>query len=299
MKKFFAIYALPPSLVETPLFADQSEPARALENGHKIAVAQDGADVDLTVWAAKYAPRFQIVTALIKRAPEIFTSRVKGVKHHIICPNWGEHITGGVDSTGSFAVNASDLPQAGLPQITSGFVIKCMHNGCAGRDRLDHIAAMLADGTLAAEDLTNERFLLPEEPPIDISGLRTRAEIETEGASRSEGDKSNDWPPPRPSKPSGQLSAYGEAALDNAVRRIISAGSGEQEVTLNTETYCIGTLVGGGEIPESLGLDAMQWAARKMPSFDGYRPWRAAALETKVRKAFDDGVASPKAAPNG
>jgi putative DNA primase/helicase len=105
-------------------------------------------------------------------------------------------------------------------------------------------------------------------------------------------------PPPRPSKPSGQLSAYGEAALDNAVRRIISAGSGEQEVTLNTETYCIGTLVGGGEIPESLGLDAMQWAARKMHSFDGYRPWRAAALETKVRKAFDDGMASPKAAPN-
>lgn len=109
-------------------------------------------------------------------------------------------------------------------------------------------------------------------------------------------------PPPqqrRPSKPSGQLSAYGEAALDNAVKRIISAGAGEQEVTLNTEAYCIGTLVSGGEIPEALGLEAMHWAARKMPSFDDYRPWQASALERKVNKALADGMTNPKAAPNG
>ena len=298
MSEYLDIFALEGVVVEGPLIEARPGTARAASTGgHKTATTKDGEIVDLTVWAAKYAPRFQLVAALRKRTPGIFTSQVKGVKHQIRCPNSERHGTPG--DGGTFAVNASDLPQAGLSRITSGFVIHCSHNGCAGRDRLDHIAAMLADGTLAAEDLTNEEFLLPEEPPIDISGLRTRAEIETEGASRSEGDKSNDWPPPRPSKPSGQLSAYGEAALDNAVRRIISAGSGEQEVTLNTETYCIGTLVGGGEIPESLGLDAMQWAARKMPSFDGYRPWRAAALETKVRKAFDDGVASPKAAPNG
>ena len=104
---------------------------------------------------------------------------------------------------------------------------------------------------------------------------------------------------PRPSKSTGQLSAYGEAALDNAVKRIISAGAGEQEVTLNTEVYCIGTLVSGGEIPEALGLEAMLWAARKMQSFDNYRPWQASALERKVYKAFADGMTNPKAAPNG
>ena len=103
---------------------------------------------------------------------------------------------------------------------------------------------------------------------------------------------------PRPSKPTDQFSAYGEAALDNAVNRIISAGAGEQEVTLNTEVYCIGTLVSGGEIPEVLGLAAMLWAARKMPSFDAYKPWQASALERKVCKAFADGMANPKAAPN-
>lgn len=103
----------------------------------------------------------------------------------------------------------------------------------------------------------------------------------------------------RPPKPSSRLSAYGEAALDNAVRRIINAGAGEQEVTLNTEVYCIGTLVGGGEIPETLGLEALLWAARKVPSFDAHRPWNALELERKVRKAFDEGMANPKAAPNG
>ena len=196
MSKLLDIFSLPAAVVETPLFADPPKPERAASTGgHETATTKDGEIVDLTVWAAKYAPRFQIVTALKKRAPEIFTPRVRGVKHHIICPNSGEHITGGVDSTGTFAVNASDLHKAGLPQITSGFVIKCMHNGCAGRDRLDHIAAMLANGTLAAEDLTSEEFLLPEESPIDLSGLKTRAEIEAEGASGPEGDKSNDWPP--------------------------------------------------------------------------------------------------------
>ena len=103
---------------------------------------------------------------------------------------------------------------------------------------------------------------------------------------------------PRPSKSTGRLSAYGEAALDNAVRRIIGARAGEQEVTLNTEVYCIGKLARAGQIPEALGLEAMRWAARKMPSFDDYRPWQASALERKVCKAFADGMANPKGAPN-
>jgi hypothetical protein len=208
MSEYLDIFALEGVVVEGPLFEARPGTARAASTGgHKTATTKDGEVIDLTVWAAKYARRFQLVAALKKRAPSIFTPRVKGVKHHIRCPNTGDHITGGADVSGTFIVNAGDLSKAGLPQITSGFVIHCSHNGCAGRDRLDHIAAMLADGTLAAEDLTNERFLLPEEPPIDISGLRTRAETEAEGASvsesdksnegtsGSEGDKSNDWPP--------------------------------------------------------------------------------------------------------
>lgn len=98
---------------------------------------------------------------------------------------------------------------------------------------------------------------------------------------------------------SGELTTYGEAALDNAVRRIISAGAGEQEVKLNNEVYCIGTLAGGGEIPQDLGLNAMLLAARNLPSLDHHRPWRTDELEQKVRRAFNDGMAHPKAAPYG
>ncbi len=195
MSNYLDIFTLPAAVVEASLFAEHPEPAA---NGHKTVITSDGEVIDLTVWTAQYGPRFQLVDALKMRMPGIFTPRVKGVKHHIRCPNTGDHITGGADVSGTFIVNAGDLPKAGLPQITRGFVIHCSHNGCAGRDRLDHIAAMLADGTLAAEDLTNEEFLLPEELPIDISGLRTRAEAQAEGASGSEGDKSNDWPPPIP-----------------------------------------------------------------------------------------------------
>ena len=185
MSEYLDIFALEGVVVEGPLFEARPGTARAASTGgHKTATTKDGEIVDLTVWAAKYAPRFQLVAALRKRTPGIFTSRVKGVKHDIRCPNSERHGTPG--DGGTFAVNASDLPQAGLSRITSGFVIHCSHNGCAGRDRLDHIAAMLADGTLAADDLTNEQFLLPEEPPIDISDLRTRAETEAEGTSRSE-----------------------------------------------------------------------------------------------------------------
>ena len=196
MSEYLDIFALEGVFVEGPLFEAQPGTARAASTGgRKTATTKDGENVDLTVWAAKYAPRLQLVLALKKRAPEIFTPRVSGVKHHIRCPNSERHGTPG--DGGTFAVNAGDLPQAGLTRITSGFVIHCSHNGCAGRDRLDHIAAMLAEGTLAADDLTNEEFLLPEEPPIDISGLRTRAEIETEGASGSEAGAAR-WAAPVP-----------------------------------------------------------------------------------------------------
>ncbi len=104
---------------------------------------------------------------------------------------------------------------------------------------------------------------------------------------------------PLPSRTSGELTPYGEAALDNAFARIFNAAPGAQEVTLNTESYCIGALVGGGEIPPDLGIGAMLLAARSLPSFDHHRPWRTDELEQKARRAFNDGLAHPKAAPHG
>lgn len=97
---------------------------------------------------------------------------------------------------------------------------------------------------------------------------------------------------------SGGLSRYGEVALDNAIRRIVTAGPGSQEATLNTECYSVGRLVGGAVIPASLALDALLWAAGRMPSHDARRPWRARELDRKVRDAFTDGLRQPRGIPD-
>ena len=118
MSEYLDIFAL--ESVEASLFNSHTPAERAASsNKHKTATTKDGEIVDLTVWAAKYAPRFQLVLALKKRTPDIFTSRVKGVKHDIRCPHSEWHSTPG--DGGTFAVNAGDLPQAGLSRITSGF----------------------------------------------------------------------------------------------------------------------------------------------------------------------------------
>ena len=145
-------------------------PLQIVERQHTTLVDSTGVFVDLTAWAAEYAARFEVVTAIRARSPKILTSRRSGVKQHLICPNSGDHITSGAEATGTYAVNASEMPQAGLPSITSGFTVHCMHAGCAGHDRLDHLRAMLEQGTLTVDDLSDERFLVPQQA-VDFSGF--------------------------------------------------------------------------------------------------------------------------------
>lgn len=156
-------------------------------NGHfsgfsarKEYVDNDGVVFDMTVWAASYASRFEIVTALRAKASEYFSDRPKsGSKYHIFCPCGDEHITGVDKGDGTFAVNASQLRQADLPSISSGFVIHCNHAGCAGKDRLDFLIALLRKGHLTIADLTKPGFLMPDVPIVDsaaiMESLSTRA----------------------------------------------------------------------------------------------------------------------------
>jgi len=130
---------------------------------HTTVVTEAGEVIDLTAWAAEYASRFQVVSAIKERRPSILSPKHRGgAKHHMRCPTAGDHITGGEDWHGTFAVNAGDMPRANLPLIQSGFYVHCSHAGCAGHDRLDFVRAMLNDGTLAVSDLTDERFLLAD-----------------------------------------------------------------------------------------------------------------------------------------
>ena len=97
-------------------------------------------------------------------------------------------------------------------------------------------------------------------------------------------------------RPAAGLSHYAEAALDSACRRIIAAPAGEQEATLNAESFAIGTLAGAGAIPADFARRALAWAARQIPDYDPRRRWRAAELERKVERAFTDGMRHPREA---
>ena len=157
---------------EAPLFTAAPSPhLQAVKPDHKHAVSKDGEFIDLTEWAAKYAGRFEIVKALEDKSPGVFGPRRNGVKRHIFCPNAADHVTTGNTSDATYAVNASDLPHAGLPTIKSGFVLNCMHAGCASHDRLDHMRGLLENGNLEVADLTTESFLTPEGPAVDFAGI--------------------------------------------------------------------------------------------------------------------------------
>lgn len=101
-------------------------------------------------------------------------------------------------------------------------------------------------------------------------------------------------PSSRP-KPSSGLSPYADAALDKAARRIIAARNGEQETTLNSEAFAIGTLAGAGAIPARFAREALAWAAHQMPTYDPRRPWRQRELDAKVDRAFEAGLRRPRA----
>jgi putative DNA primase/helicase len=90
------------------------------------------------------------------------------------------------------------------------------------------------------------------------------------------------------------LSRYAEAALDKAARAIINAPGGEQEATLNSEAFSIGTLAGAGGVPADFAKKILVWAARQMRDHDPQRPWRPGEIEFKVARAFADGMRHPR-----
>jgi hypothetical protein len=110
------------------------------------------------------------------------------------------------------------------------------------------------------------------------------------------------WSPPRASRlisprlirPVSGLSAYAEAAIDGACNTIVQAGRGEQERTLNAESFSIGTLAGAGGVPEGIALKALLNAASRMPDHDPAWPWRPEEIDLKVRRAFAAGMAHPR-----
>lgn len=149
--------------------------------------------IDLTEWAAKYAGRFEAVTALRARSMGQFSPRgVSGAKHHIYCPNKDSHVTDSSDGTGAYAINASQIRYANMPSL-SGFQINCMHHGCANLDRLDHLAALLRCDALSISDLTDDAFLTADIPQVDPSSvIKSRARFDDAPAAEIADDDDSD-----------------------------------------------------------------------------------------------------------
>lgn len=95
------------------------------------------------------------------------------------------------------------------------------------------------------------------------------------------------------------ISRHAGALLDKAADRILSAPAGEQEITLNRQSYGIGQLVGAGVIPAGVAIEGLIWIAKKIRSYDSRHPWKAAELERKVRTAFTDGLSKPRGVRHG
>jgi hypothetical protein len=104
-----------------------------------------------------------------------------------------------------------------------------------------------------------------------------------------EADNRTDSPVPRSAC---QLSRYAEVALDNAIRRIIEAPEGAQEVSLNRGSYSVGCMVAAGIVPAGLALESLHWAAANLANYDQGRPWQSKALSQKVTNAFAAGLRS-------
>lgn len=119
-----------------PAAGQQSEP-------FEYTNPDTGEVTDLTVWAAKN-PRFDIIKAIDHA---YFRGEIKDGKQHIVCPFEHEHTA--ADGLGTFIANA-DPPQHAT------WTIHCMHSHCAGRDRLEFLAAMMNAGWLFVSSKTGE-----------------------------------------------------------------------------------------------------------------------------------------------
>jgi hypothetical protein len=116
-----------------------------------------------------------------------------------------------------------------------------------------------------------------------------------------------EWPewlrPPEPEPvrfsplpPTGSVnnSRYGATALDWACAAIGGAANGDQESTLNRESYSIGQLVSTGVINQVSALNRLMAAASAMPSYDSRRPWTSREVASKVNRAFGQGLQRPR-----
>ena len=235
----------------------------------------------LLQWAATHAAKFEVVAALKACSPSRL-KRLNGVKQVITCPFEDEHTKAGGE--GTFAVNASQRTAAGLPQITSGFVLKCSHNACAGRDRLDLLAGMLTQGWLAEGDLIDPAFQSP-------------------GAAHNGANETNhEWPEPLPLfPPLAEAEPYPVDALGKTLSRAATAIASKAQVpiamaaqsvlavaSLAASSHADVQLPFGQVRPLSLFFATVAASGDRKSTADNEALWPVAKREKALREVYAD-----------
>ncbi len=123
----------------------------------------------------------------------------------------------------------------------------------------------------------------PAEPPAALLQV-VRASRTRHGPQDSAGAHQPDHP-------------YCLAALESECTSIKSAGSGEQEGTLNGAALKMGHDVGAGVLSFQTARTQLTAAGLAMPSFNSRDPWTPEKIIAKVDNGLRDGMAEPKGVP--
>jgi putative DNA primase/helicase len=84
-------------------------------------------------------------------------------------------------------------------------------------------------------------------------------------------------------------------SLVSAVKLIVSAPDGLQDITRHRECYSIGGLIAGGYLEYEPTLQALTEAAMAMPTYDKSKPWRN--VDKLVHKSVKRGMGRPRTLP--
>ena len=98
---------------------------------------------------------------------------------------------------------------------------------------------------------------------------------------------------PSPPRQSGDGTAYGIGALEDATSLILSAPDGAKFDTLNRQAFGIGQLVGAGELAQGLAINSLRSALEGIR----HRCEDFHHAEKGLRVAFEQGMAQPRQAP--
>jgi hypothetical protein len=146
----------------------------------------------------RYAKKFEVQTMLEDASSAATSSASRGRGKpgtHVECPFEAEHTNLG--GGGTYVVNAGDNYDEGFD---GGFTFHCVHNACAGRDRLDFLKELIDEEIISEADLTAKEYLLElEEDTEDETSAPARSQRTVTGsdATARSGARTK---PPRPSR---------------------------------------------------------------------------------------------------